>query len=59
MDWKLGTETSGKASSEVLESTEMSMCVEGKDSRTRGDVKSGLVATKGKMWGKEREEWGE
>ena len=45
----LGTETSGKASSKVLESTEMSMCEEGKDSGTRGDVKSGLVATKGKM----------
>ena len=55
----LGTETSGKAGSEVLESTEMSVCEEGKDSGTRGDVKSGPVATEGRMWGKEREEWGE
>ena len=45
----LGTETAGKAGSEVLESTEMSMCEEGKDSGTRGDVKSGLVAIEGRM----------
>ena len=62
----LGTETSGKGKavseegwSEVLESTEMSMCEEGKDSGTRGDVKSSPVAIEGKMWGKEREEWEE
>ena len=45
----LGTETSGKAGLEVLESTEMSVCEEGKDSGTRGDVKSGPVATEGRM----------
>ena len=45
----LGTETTGKAGSEVLESTEMSMCEEGKDSGTRGDVKSSPVAIEGKM----------
>ena len=45
----LGTETAGKAGSEVLESTEMSVCEEGKDSGTRGDVKLGPVATEGRM----------
>ena len=45
----LGTETAGKAGSEVLESTEMSVCEEGKDSGTRGDAKSGPVATEGRM----------
>ena len=45
----LGTKTSGKAGLEVLESTEMSVCEEGKDSGTKGDVKSGPVATEGRM----------
>ena len=52
----LGTETSGKGKavseegrSEVLESTEMSMCEEGKDSGTRGDIKLGPMAIEGKM----------
>ena len=45
----LGTETLGKDGLEVLESTEMSVCEKGKDSGTRGDVKSGPVATEGRM----------
>ena len=45
----LGTKTSGKAGLEVLESTEMSVCEEGKDSGTKGDVKSGPVATEARM----------
>ena len=45
----LRTETSSKAGSEVLKSTEMSVCEKGKDSGTRGDVKSGPVANEGKM----------
>ena len=45
----LGTKTSGKAGLEVLESTKIYVCEEGKDSGTRGDVKSGIVATEGRM----------
>ena len=45
----LGTKTSSKAGLEVLESTKIYVCEEGKDSGTRGDVKSGPVATEGRM----------